>query len=80
MAHGGSRVAKTVPLGAIIAGWAEPGAELPEQFQTLWAQRASVKDDSCRAQRDGASSFTLDVRFWHKADITTAPTNVRFWG
>jgi hypothetical protein len=21
-----------------------------------------------------------DVRFWHKADITTRSTNVRFWG
>jgi hypothetical protein len=26
------------------------------------------------------SAALQNVRFWHKADIMVAPTNVRFWG
>ena len=45
---------------------------------TLCERRRLRADEVIHEGHDFAAM--QNVRFWHKADITIAPTNVRFWG
>jgi hypothetical protein len=47
-------------------------------FGTKRTPRSSVRMSALGVKADSAS-HNLDVRYWHKADITIALTNVRFW-
>ena len=43
--------------------------------------RAAANDPPVRIKSVVVVTTALgDVRFWHKVDITTRSTNVRFWG
>ena len=73
---GSANAEQTRKFAAELVSFAPDVILAPGSRESAWAERAAVAGGTRRR----SDRISQDVRFWHKAEITRALSDVRFWG